>query len=60
MWGRWDPYGFGGVPVAERLLHRVLSGGAPGDRFYERELERKRGAPLAIRVSRKVARPSIA
>lgn len=50
MWGRWDPYGHGGVSVAQRLMHRVLSGGAPGDRFYDRTLERERGAPQAIRV----------
>jgi hypothetical protein len=48
--GRWDPYGHGGVSVAQRLLQRILSGGAPGDRFYDRSLERQHGTPRAIRV----------
>jgi hypothetical protein len=48
--GRFDPYGHGGSPVAQRLLQRILSGNVPGKRFYDRSLERQRGAPRAIRV----------
>lgn len=49
--GRWDPYGYGGVPAARMLLHRILQGDVPGQGFYDRALERERGRPLAVRVA---------
>jgi hypothetical protein len=48
--GRWDPYGYGGVPAARMLMQRILQGDVPGDRFYDRSLERELGKPLAVRV----------
>jgi Lipase maturation factor len=48
--GRWDPYGHAGMSAPQRFMQRVLAGTTPGDRFYDRGLERQRGAPKAIRV----------
>jgi hypothetical protein len=56
--GRWDPYGHGGVSAPQRFLHRVLAGTLPGDRFYDRSLERQRGAPKQIRVRTHMLEPA--
>ncbi|MFI5306918.1 MAG: lipase maturation factor family protein [Polyangiales bacterium] len=48
--GRFDPYGYGGVPGALMLLHRIVRGTVPGDRFYDRSLERERGRPQLARA----------
>jgi hypothetical protein len=56
--GRWDPYGHGGVSAPQRFLHRVLLGNVPGDRFYDRSLERQRGAPKQIRVRTHMLEPA--
>lgn len=55
--GRWDPYGYGGVPAAQRLLQRILAGTAPGRRFYDRSLERRWGAPRELRVRTHMLEP---
>jgi hypothetical protein len=56
--GRWDPYGHGGVSAPQRFMHRVLAGTAPSDRFYDRSLERQRGAPKRIRVRTHILEPA--
>jgi len=56
--GRWDPYGHGGVSAAQRLLQRILSGGAPGRAIYDRSRERQHGAPCAIRVHMHLLEPT--
>ena len=56
--GRWDPYGHGGVSAAQRLLQRILSGGAPGQAIYDRSLERQHGAPRALRVRMHLLEPA--
>jgi len=56
--GRWDPYGHGGVSAAQRLLHSILSGGAPGRAIYDRSSERQLGAPRAIRVRMHLLEPA--
>jgi hypothetical protein len=56
--GRWDPYGHGGVPAPLMLLHRVLAGSAPGERFYDRSLERQQGRPRFARVRTHMLEPS--
>jgi hypothetical protein len=48
--GRWDPYGYGGVSAPLMLVHRVLAGTAPGERFYDRSLELRAGPPRWLRV----------
>jgi hypothetical protein len=48
--GRFDPYGHGGIPGPLMLLHRIVEGSVPGDGFYDRTLERLKGAPSAVRV----------
>ncbi len=56
--GRWDPYGYGGVPAARMLLHRILEGNVPGQGFYDRTLERERGRPLAVRAGSYLFEPT--
>ncbi len=56
--GRWDPYGHGGTPAPLRLIHRMLAGTAPGDRFYDRRWERQHGAPRAVRVRTHMLEPA--
>jgi hypothetical protein len=56
--GRWDPYGHGGVSAPQRFMHRVLAGTLPGDRFYDRSLDRQRGAPRQIRVRTHMLEPA--
>lgn len=62
MWrnivGRWDPYGYGGVPAARTFVHRVLEGTVPGSGYYDRALERKRGPPLMARVRTHMLEPT--
>jgi Lipase maturation factor len=61
MWrnivGRWDPYGYGGVPAARMFVHRVLDGTIPGSVYYDRALEKKRGPPLLARVRTHMLEP---
>jgi hypothetical protein len=56
--GRWDPYGHGGASAPARFMHRVLAGTTPGDRFYDRALERQRGAPQQIRARTYMLEPA--
>ncbi|HVW23767.1 MAG TPA: lipase maturation factor family protein [Polyangiaceae bacterium] len=56
--GRWDPYGYGGVPGALLFVHRVLRGDVPGKRFYDRAVERGRGRPLVARVRTYMLEPT--
>jgi hypothetical protein len=56
--GRWDPYGYGGVPGALALVHRVLEGTVPGTAFYDRSLERERGRPRIARVRAYMLEPT--
>jgi hypothetical protein len=56
--GRWDPYGHGGVSAPQRLIARMLAGTAPGDRFYDRSLERRLGPPQQIRVRTYMLEPA--
>jgi hypothetical protein len=56
--GRWDPYGHGGVSAPQRFMQRVLTGTLPSDRFYDRSLERQRGAPKQIRVRTHLLEPA--
>jgi hypothetical protein len=56
--GRWDPYGHGGVSSARMLQRRVLLADLPGDRFYDRTLERKHGPPRAVRVRSHMLEPA--
>jgi hypothetical protein len=56
--GRWDPYGYGGVPGALMFVHRVLRGDAPGKRFYDRTVEDGRGRPLVARVRTYLLEPT--
>ncbi len=58
MIGRWDPYGHGGPSFPQTLLYRMLRGDVPGDRFYDRRLERERGAPRALRVRSYILEPT--
>src|SRR5262249_9743705 len=50
--GRWDPYGYGGVPGALLLLRRIVEGTVPGSRFYDRALERARRPLLEANLDR--------
>jgi hypothetical protein len=50
MTGRWDPYGHGGPSFGQVLMHRMLQGDVPGNRFYDRTRERAWGPPRAVRV----------
>lgn len=56
--GRWDPYGHGSVSSARMLQRRVLLADLPGQRFYDRRLERQWGAPRAVRVRTYVLEPT--
>jgi hypothetical protein len=56
--GRWDPYGYGGVPGALAFVHRVLEGTVPGTAFYDRSLERTRGRPRIARVRTYMLEPT--
>jgi hypothetical protein len=56
--GRWDPYGYGGVSAPQRFLHRLLAGTMPGKRFYDRNLEKQRGAPRQARVRAYMLEPA--
>jgi len=56
--GRWDPYGYGGVPGALMFVHRVLRGDVPGKRFYDRAIESGRGRPLVARVRTYMLEPT--
>ncbi len=58
MMGRWDPYGHGGPSFAQTLLRRILQGDVPGDRFYDRSLERQWGPPRAVRVRSYMLEPT--
>lgn len=48
--GRFDPYGYGGIPGPLLLVHRIVEGTVPKTHFYDRTLERKLGPPLSARV----------
>jgi len=56
--GRWDPYGHGGASAARLLMRRVLSADLPGERFYDRGLERQWGPPRAVRVRSYLLEPT--
>jgi hypothetical protein len=56
--GRWDPYGYGGVPGSLMFVRRVLEGAVLGTRFYDRALERERGRPHAARVRTYMLEPT--
>ncbi|HMJ15793.1 MAG TPA: lipase maturation factor family protein [Polyangiaceae bacterium] len=50
MLGRFDPYGYGGIPGPLMLLRRIVEGDVPGNGLYNRELERRLGPPQATRA----------
>jgi hypothetical protein len=58
--GRWDPYGHGGTPAAQRLMRRVLDGTLTTSLFFDRSLERERGRPSAVRVRTYMLEPTSA
>jgi hypothetical protein len=56
--GRFDPYGYGGVPGPLLLIHRILDGTVPETHFYDRTLEKKLGPPLWARVRTHMFEPT--
>jgi hypothetical protein len=56
--GRWDPYGYGGIPGGLALVHRIVQGDVPGKIFYDRAVERDRGRPLVARVRTHLLEPT--
>jgi len=56
--GRWDPYGYGKVSGAQRLVQRVLQGKAAVGLFFDGASELERLPPTAARVRLHMLEPT--